>query len=161
MQPVQSTPQYWLTPGHDLEPRSWQRRTRRPIIVISSIAGVILAVLGIGAIVIGSQTRDFTAEGAVVLTAGQYEVSANDICGGTGEFEEIRVGTRVRILDVDLTVLEQSTLATPRLSADECRLEFSVSGVPEDRGRYVVEIGSMFRYETTQSVLEHGIDIAP
>jgi uncharacterized membrane protein len=161
MQPVQSTPAYWLEPGHDLEPRNWQRRTRRPVIVISTIAGVILAVLGIGAITIGSQTRDFTAQGSVMLTAGQYQVSADDVCGGTGEFEEIRAGTRVRILDVDLAVLEQSTLATPQLSTDECRLEFSVSGIPDDRDRYVVEIGDMFRYETSRGALERGIDIAP
>jgi hypothetical protein len=131
------------------------------VIVISAIAGALLAFLGIGAIVIGSQTRDFTAEGALVLTAGQYEVSAGDVCGGTGEFEDIRVGSRVRILADDLTILEQSSLASPRLSPEQCRLEFSISGIPEGRDRYVVEIGDTFRYETTQAVLERGISIEP
>lgn len=161
MQPVQSVPEYWPAPGNDLEPRNWQRRTRGPVIVISTVAGVIFAVAGIGAVVIGSQPRDFTAEGAVVLTAGQYEASAGDVCGGTGEFEEIRAGARVRILDTDLIILEQSSLTTPQLSADECRLEFSVPGIPEGRDRYVVEVGDTFRYETNEEGLERGIIFEP
>ncbi len=161
MQPVQSEPGYWLDPGSDLEPRSWQRRTRGPVIVISTIAGLLFAVLGIGAVVMGSQPRDFTAAGSVVLTADQYEVSADDICGGTGEFEDIRAGARVRILDADLTILDQSSLTTPQLSADYCRFEFSVAGVPEGRDRYVVEVGDTFRYETTEDELERGIIFEP
>jgi hypothetical protein len=161
MQPVQQTPQYWLAPGPDLPPRTWQRRTRTPIIIVSAIVGTVLAVLGIGAITWGAQTRDFTADGAVVLTGDQYAVSSADVCSGTGEFEDMRVGTRVRILDEDLAILEVGALSAPQLSNSECRLEFSIGGVPEGRGRYVVEIGTSVRYEARESVLDDGITFHP
>jgi hypothetical protein len=161
MQPAQQTPQYWLAPGPDLPPRTWQRRTRTPVIVISAVVATVLAVLAVGAITWGAQTRDFTAEGAVILTDGQYAVSSTDVCGGTGEFEDLRVGTRVRILDEELAILEVDALSAPKLSNNECRLEFAVDGVPEGRGRYVVEIGTSVRYEARESVLEDGITFTP
>lgn len=161
MQPVQQTPQYWLDPGPELAQRTWQRRTRKPIIVISSIAATILAVIAIGAMILGVQERDFTADGAVVLTDGQYEVSASDICGGTGEFEDVREGTRVRVLDEDLSILGQSVLSAPELSDDRCFLPFSIPGVPEGRADYVVEIGTTLRYESSESKLAGGITIEP
>ncbi|ORM33851.1 hypothetical protein [Williamsia sp. 1135] len=161
MQPVQQTPQYWLNPGPDLPPRTWQRRTRKPIIVISSIAATILAVIAIGALALGVQERDFTADGSVVLTDQQYEVSATDICGGTGEFEDVRQGTRVRVLDEDLSILGQSELSAPELSDNRCFLPFSISGIPEGRAEYLVEIGTTLRYEATESTLAGGITIEP
>lgn len=161
MQPVQQTPQYWLSPGPDLVPRTWQRRTRKPVIIISSIATAILVVIGIGAVGWGVQERDFTAEGAVVLTDEQYEVSASEICGGTGEFEDVRDGTRARILDEDLSILAEGALSSPQLSDGRCRLGFVLSGVPEGRDRYVVEVGTKLRYEATESVLKRNITIEP
>lgn len=160
MQPLPPTPQYWLNPGPDLAPRTWQRRTRRPVIIISSIAGVILALIAIGAIGWGVQERDFTAEGSVVLTDDQYQVSSFEICGGTGEFEDVQKGTRIRILDEDLSILGEGELSDPQLSDDHCRLAFAISGVPEGRGQYVVEIGTSFRYDASESVLERGITFA-
>ena len=157
MYPAQQTPQYWLAPGPDLPPRTWQRRTRTPIIIVSVVVGVVLAVIALGAMAWGVQGRDFTAEGEVVLTGGQYAVSSSDICGGTGEFEDLKVGARVRILDEELTILEEGTLGAPELSDNRCRLGFAVSGVPEGRGRYVVEIGTTVRHEASEGVLERGI----
>jgi hypothetical protein len=160
-QPVLQTPQYWLSPGPDLAPRTWQRRTRTPIIVISSIAATILAVIAVGALAFGVQERDFTVDGSVVLTDQQYEVSATDICGGTGEFEDVREGTRVRVLDEDLSILGQSVLTAPELSDGRCRLPFSISGIPEGRAGYVVEIGTTLRHEAGESNLQRGIVIEP
>lgn len=161
MQPVQQTPQYWLDPGPDLTPRTWQRRTRRPVIIISSIAGVILALIAIGAIGWGVQERDFTAEGEVVLTDDQYEVSPSEICGGTGEFEDMQEGTRIRILDEDLSILGEGELSNPQLSDGSCRLDFAITGIPEGRGHYVVEIGTSVRYDATESILKRGITFEP
>ncbi|MBA4022540.1 MAG: hypothetical protein C0482_09255 [Gordonia sp.] len=161
MQPVQQTPQYWLDPGPDLPARTWQRRTRKPIIVISSIAATVLAVIALGALVLGVQERDFTADGSVVLTDQQYEVSATDICGGIGEFEDVRQGTRVRVLDEDLSILGQSELSAPELSDNRCVLPFSISGIPEGRADYVVEVGTTLRYEASESKLAGGITIEP
>lgn len=161
MQPVQQTPQYWLSPGPELAQRTWQRRTRRPVIIISSIVSAVLALIAIGAIGWGLQERDFTAEGAVVLADGQFDVSSIEICGGAGEFEDVRDGTRVRILDEDLSILEEGELANPQLSDDQCRLGFAISGVPEGRDHYVVEIGTSLRYEATESVLKRGITLEP
>lgn len=157
MYPAQQTPQYWLAPGPDLPPRTWQRRTRTPIIVVSAVVGVVLAVMALGAMTWGVQGRDFTAEGQVLLTGSRYAVSTADNCGGTGEFEELQVGARVRIRDEELTILEEGTLGGPVLSDNRCRLGFAISGVPEGRGRYVVEIGTTVRQEASKGLLERGI----
>ena len=71
MYPAQQTPQYWLAPGPDLPPRTWQRRTRTPIIIVSAVVGVVLAVIALGAVAWGVQGRDFIAEGEVLLTSGR------------------------------------------------------------------------------------------
>jgi nitrogen fixation-related uncharacterized protein len=157
MHPAQQTPQYWLAPGPDLPPRTWQQRSRTPIIIVSAIVGVVLAVIALGAVAWGVQGRDFTAEGEVVLTDDQYTVTSADGCSGTGDFEDLKAGTRVRVLDEELTILEEGELGAPQLLNNKCRFEFAIDGVPEGRDRYVVEIGTSVRHEASKGVLERGI----
>ncbi len=73
----------------------------------------------------------------------------------------MREGTRVRILDEDLSILGEGALSSPQLSDDQCRLEFAIPGVPEGRDHYVIEIGTSVRYHATESVLKRGIMFEP
>ncbi|SIS20159.1 hypothetical protein [Williamsia sterculiae] len=157
-------PELWLPPGADLPKRTWQRRSRRPVIVISTIGAVLLAAIAVVAVVFGAGglTDDtFTARGAVILTTDQF-TNSGDSCRGTGDVADLRSGTKVRIADADTEkVLADGRLTDSTVTQDTCRLDFEIGDVPTSDHNYLVVVGVSTAQTVTENELRGGIRIAP
>ncbi|GAC54759.1 hypothetical protein [Gordonia amicalis] len=140
----------WLDPGPPLPRRTWQRRTRRPVIVGTTLAMVLFAAVAIGALLVGLLTTPtFTAKGGVVADCATEVAALPD--GG-----RIVRGAQVAIYDaaggeVAVTSLDRF------LRADEgCQLTFEVDGVTFTDAGYVVRVGDRFSQPVSTSALQEG-----
>lgn len=147
--PVQ--PQYWLQSGPMLQQRTWQRSTRSPIMVISSLAGLAFAAIAVVALLVGSVNASFfTARGIVVCPSASVQAM------------QIGPGTPVQISDERGTELATTTLGQRRTAeSGRCELPFSAHDVEAGRGGYVVRVGNAFQETVSESALAAGAVLRP
>ncbi len=148
----------WLDPGPPLPRRTWQRRTRVPVIVATSIAMVGFAVVVIAAVIAGLLTTpEFTAKGGVVADCAT-EVAAVP-GGGT-----LARGARVVIYDAAGGEVATTTLSRFLRGDDGCRLTFEVSGVEYTDAGYLVTVGDAdgrFSESISTAALQQGVVLRP
>lgn len=140
-------PQYWLQPGPMLPQRTWQRRTRSPIILISAIAGLVLAAVAVLAVMAGSvAAASFDARGVVLCATGTPAVPP---------------GSAVRIYDETGEELATTRLGSPRTDDGQCEMPFAADDVPAARSGYVVRIGDSFQETVSETALSEGAVLRP
>ncbi|MCF3938405.1 hypothetical protein [Gordonia tangerina] len=140
-------PEYWLQPGPMLPQRTWQRRTRSPIILVSAVAGLVLAAVAVLAVMVGSvAAASFGARGVVLCATGAADVAP---------------GSPVRIYDETGEELASTRLGAPRTEDGRCEMPFTADDVPAARGGYVVRIGDSFQETVSESALSEGAVLRP
>ncbi|MEE3852522.1 hypothetical protein VZC37_19430 [Gordonia sp. LSe1-13] len=140
-------PAYWLPSGPMRPQRTWQRRTRSPIIIVSAVAGLALAAVAFVALGIGSvNAAMFTAQGVVVCPADPGQITP---------------GSAVRIYDETGEDLATTELGPRRTEDGRCEMSFSADEVPSARGGYVVRIGDVFQETVSESALAQGVVLRP
>lgn len=75
----------------------WRRGgpgARTWVVVVTAVAAVVMAVLGVFAVSFGFATTAFERQGVVVLTPSQYRATPTS-CSGAGEAAGVREGARV------------------------------------------------------------------
>ncbi|GAA3690876.1 hypothetical protein [Gordonia hankookensis] len=144
-------PQFWLRSGPMLPQRTWQRSTRSPIIIISSLAAMALAAVAVAALLVGTVNRTtFTARGVVVCPTAQ------------GQTLRIAPGAPVRIYDETGDELSTTTLGQ-RESGDgnQCEMPFRARDVASGRDGYVVRVGDVLQETVSESALSSGVVLRP
>lgn len=145
----------WLDPGPPLPRRSWQRKTRVPVIVGTTIAMVLFAAVAIGALLLGVlRTPTFTAKGGVVADCAT-EVAAQP---GGGQ---IARGAPVFIYDAAGGEVAKSALTGFLRSDTGCQLTFEVDGVEYTDAGYLVRVGERFSQPVSTSALQEGAVLRP
>ena len=145
----------WLDPGPPLPRRTWQRKTRVPVIVGTTIAMVLFAALAIGALLLGVlRTPTFTAKGGVVADCAT-EVAAQP---GGGQ---IARGAPVFIYDAAGGEVAKSALTGFLRTDSGCQLTFEVDGVEYTDAGYLVRVGERFSQPVSTSALQEGAVLRP
>ncbi|MEO9330000.1 hypothetical protein [Gordonia aurantiaca] len=149
------THEMWLDPGPRLPRRSWQRKTRVPVIIGTVLAMSLLAVLAIGALVVGAvSTPTLTAKGGVVVDCASQTA---EIPGGS----PIARGTRVVIYDATGGEVAKTSLTEFVRSDVGCELTFEVDGVEYADAGYVVRVGDRFTQTASAAALQQGVVLRP
>lgn len=153
-----ATHEMWLDPGPALPRRTWQRRTRVPIIVTTSIAMVLFVVIVIAAVLAGLlSTPTFTAKGGVVADCLTEDAALAD--GGT-----LARGAPVVIYDAAGGEAATTTLSVFLRGDDGCQLTFEVSGVEYTDAGYLVTVGDSdgrFSESVSTTALQQGAVLRP
>ncbi|TYQ09654.1 UNVERIFIED_ORG: hypothetical protein L601_003400000260 [Gordonia westfalica J30] len=145
----------WLDPGPPLPRRTWQRKTRVPVIVGTTIAMVLFAAVAIGALLLGVlRTPTFTAKGGVVADCAT-EVAAQP---GGGQ---IARGAPVFIYDAAGGEVAKSALTGFLRTDSGCQLTFEVDGVEYTDAGYLVRVGERFSQPVSTSALQEGAVLRP
>ncbi|MGW6032403.1 hypothetical protein [Gordonia terrae] len=156
--PHRAAHEMWLDPGPALPRRTWQRRTRVPVIVTTSIAMIVFAVVVGVAVIAGLlATPVFTAKGGVVADCST-EVAAVP-GGGT-----LARGAPVLLYDAAGGQVATTTLSVFLRADDGCRLTFEVSGVEYTDAGYLVSVGDAdgrFSESISTSALREGVVLRP
>ncbi|MYR05280.1 hypothetical protein GTV32_02620 [Gordonia sp. SID5947] len=146
-----NAPQFWLRSGPMLPQRTWQRSTRSPIIVISSLAAMALAAVAVAALLVGTVNRtSFTARGVVVCPTAEAQAL------------QIGPGATVQIYDETGGELSTTTLGQRR-SGDggRCEMPFRAHDVESGRDGYVIRIGDVLQETVSESALSSGVVLRP
>ncbi|MCD2146538.1 hypothetical protein [Gordonia paraffinivorans] len=145
----------WLDPGPRLPRRNWQRRTRLPVIVATTVAMVLLAALAIGAVLLGAlRTPTFIAKGGVVVDCTSQTA---EIPGGT----PITRQSPVVIFDAAGGEVARTTLTGFVRDDDGCRLTFEADRVEYTDAGYLVRVGDRFTQTASASALQQGVVLRP
>ncbi|MBD0860165.1 hypothetical protein IA539_02920 [Gordonia sp. zg691] len=144
------TQQMWLDPGPALPRRSWQRRTRTPVIIVTSVAMVLFAAVVASALLTGLLTTPtFTAKGGVIVDCATEVAETPD--GG-----RIARGAAVIVFDAAGGEVASTTLTTLLRSDLGCQLTFEADGVDYTDAGYVVTVGDRFSQSVSTAALERG-----
>ncbi|WP_439029135.1 hypothetical protein [Gordonia terrae] len=154
-----SGPEMWLDPGPPLPRRTWQRRTRVPVIVATSIAMVVFAVIVAAAVIAGLlATPTFTAKGGVVADCTREVATLPG--GGT-----LARGASVVLYDAAGGEVATTTLSVFLRGDDGCQLTFEVDGVERIDAGYLVTLGDAagprFSQPVSTAALEQGVVLRP
>lgn len=156
--PHRAAHEMWLDPGPALPRRTWQRRTRVPVIVTTSVAMIVFAVIVGVAVIAGLLTTPvFTAKGGVVADCST-EVAAVP-GGGT-----LARGAPVLLYDATGGQVATTTLSVFLRAGDGCRLTFEVSGVEYTDAGYLVTVGDAddrFSESISTAALQQGAVLRP
>ncbi|MFE0749876.1 hypothetical protein [Gordonia sp. NPDC058843] len=148
----------WLEPGPPLPRRTWQRRTRVPVIVTTSIAMIVFAlVVGVAVIAGLLTTPEFTAKGGVVADCLTEVAALPD--GGT-----VARGARVVLYAAAGGEVATTTLSVFLRGDDGCQLTFEVSGVEYTEAGYLVAVGDAdgrFTESVSTAALQQGAVLRP
>ncbi|QMU20124.1 hypothetical protein [Gordonia rubripertincta] len=145
----------WLDPGPPLPRRTWQRKTRVPVIVGTTIAMVLFAALAIGALLLGVlRTPTLTAKGGVVADC-VTEVAS--LPGGG----QIARETPVFIYDAAGGEVSKTSLTGFLRSDTGCQLTFEIDGVEYTDAGYVVRVGESFSQTVSTAALQKGAVLRP
>ena len=148
----------WLDPGPPLPRRTWQRRTRVPVIVATAAAMIVFAVIVGVAVVAGLLTAPtFTAKGGVV--ADCLTEVATLPGGGT-----LARGAPVVLYDAAGGDVATTTLSVFLRGDDGCQLTFEVSGVEYTDAGYLVSVGDAdgrFSESVSTAALQQGAVLRP
>ncbi|MDL9938128.1 hypothetical protein QSJ18_15350 [Gordonia sp. ABSL1-1] len=150
-------PTFWLDPGPSLPRRSWQRRSRRPVIALSVVGAVLLAVLAVLALSVGViRGLSFDADGQVAVDC---ETRTATVAGGgriaAGDEVTIFAATGARLGSAKLVDLGSGP------GARDCVLGFTVSDVDVVDGGYVVALGKVYSQTVTEDALRSGVVLRP
>lgn len=145
----------WLDPGPQLPRRTWQRKTRVPVIIGTTIVMVLFAVVAIGALLSGVlRTPTFTAKGGVVADCTTEVTATSD--GG-----QIARGAPVVIYDAAGDDVAKTSLTGFLRSDTGCRLTFEADGVEYTDAGYVVRVGDRFSQPVSTAALQEGAVLRP
>lgn len=144
-------PEYWLKSGPALPKRTWQRSTRTPVIIVSTLVALLLAAVAVVALLVGTVSRtSFTAHGVVVCP----QTFTTD--------SRIAPGVAVRIYDETGHGLGHTTLGAPEpYRGLPCVLPFSVHSVQAGKSGYVVRIGDALQDTVSQAALKSTVVLRP
>lgn len=148
--------QMWLPPGQYLQPSTWRKRWKTPVIVGSAIVGTLMAAVTVFALTVGSAVSSvFTARGAVVVD-----------CQTRATFQQsIHAGSTVQIWS-ETGALESSAQLEGMKTADSqsgtqvCFLPFAATKVPSTQAGFNVRIGGYSQF-VTAGALKSGVVIRP
>lgn len=156
--PHRAAHEMWLDPGPALPRRTWQRRTRVPVIVTTSIAMIVFAVVVGVAVIAGLLTTPvFTAKGGVVADCSTEVATVPG--GGT-----LARGAPVLLYDAAGGQVATTTLSVFLRADDGCRLTFEVSGVEYTDAGYLVTVGDAddrFSESISTAALQQGAVLRP
>lgn len=148
--------QMWMPPGRYLTQSTWRKRWKLPVIIGSSVVGVLLAVVAVFAVVFGVISSSvFTARGVVVVSCQS----------GTALEGLIKPGSAVRIWGENGS-LEGSTQLQPMKSVDSdsgskvCYLPFEVRQVSTSQVGFNVRIG-LYSQFVSANALKSGAVLRP
>ncbi|GAA14519.1 hypothetical protein [Gordonia alkanivorans] len=145
----------WLDPGPPLPRRTWQRRTRVPVIVGTTIAMVLFAAVALGALLLGVlRTPTFTAKGGVVADC------ATELAAAPGGGQIAR-GTPVFVYDAAGGEVATTSLSGFLRSDTGCQLTFEVDGVEYTDAGYVVRVGESLSQPVSTAALQKGAVLRP
>ncbi|WP_232718120.1 hypothetical protein [Gordonia metallireducens] len=145
----------WLDPGPPLPRRTWQRKTRVPVIVGTAIAMVLFAAVAIGALLLGVlRTPTFTAKGGVVADC------ATELASQPGGGQIAR-GAPVFIYDAAGGEVAKTSLTGFLRSDTGCRLTFEADGVEYTDAGYIVRVGANFSQPVSTAALQEGAVLRP
>lgn len=148
-------PELWLEPGPQLPRRTWQRKSRRPVIAVTVIASLLFAAIAVGAIGWGVFTpKYFTATGAMPADCSTEQA---EVDGAT-----VGIGTDVRIFHQTGGTAATSTFDDFRRSNSDCFLVFTTRTQTAAGGDYLVEVGDgLVRQTASAQTLQLGIMLRP
>ncbi len=156
--PMQAPPpaQMWLPPGQYLTQSSWRKRWRTPVIIGSSIVGVLLAAIALGALFLGRYvfTPTFVGKGAVAVS-----------CQSSSALGSVEAGTQVTVwteggIEEGTTQLEPMRSITDN-GKKSCYLPFRVTGLRTDQVGYIVKVSDTYSQFVTTSALSAGVILHP
>ncbi|MFT3662105.1 MAG: hypothetical protein QM809_12095 [Gordonia sp. (in: high G+C Gram-positive bacteria)] len=143
--------QYFQPPGPPLPPATWRKNLRTWVLPISVLAGLLLLVLAVGALVLGLVNASyFTAHGAVRIDC----TSGKALDGGGAH-----VGATVRLIDVrdgDLAGSAPLVRESGASRGGTCLASFTITDVYESDA-FLVEIGDADPQRVTRAELGEGI----
>ncbi|WP_279097327.1 hypothetical protein [Gordonia bronchialis] len=146
--------EYWLDSGPALPLRTWQRKTRFWVILISSIGGAILVAIAIGALVLGLVfSHFFTASGGVAVDCASGTAAAP---GGV-----VAERTPMIIFDDRGERVGSTTLGAMIRADDGCRLPFEVRNLRSGNGPYTLRVGDVFAQTVSEGALSAGVTLRP
>lgn len=128
-----------LPPGAQQPWRKHGPGTRTWVVVVTAIAAVVMAVLGVVAVSFGFASTAFERTGAVVLTSTEYRASTTS-CTGTGEASEVKEGAKIVFGGNSF----EATLGEGVLRSGRCVFGFELSALDADpRRNYPVTVGGL------------------
>ncbi|MFW0791603.1 hypothetical protein [Gordonia sp. CPCC 205333] len=140
--------QMWLPSGANLTQSTWRKRWRIPVIVGSSIVGVVMAVVAVIAILAGSINGSvFTGKGIVVVA-----------CQSDSLLQAmIKPGTVVEIWAQDGTREGETRLGPKKAETSDdgrrvCYMTFEVDDVRADQAGYDIRVGPYTQFVTAQAL---------
>ncbi|GAC69965.1 hypothetical protein [Gordonia soli] len=150
----QTPPEYWPRPGGPLPLRTWQRSTRTLVIVVSSIAAVLLAVIAVAAVTSGSVlSSQFTAKGEIIVDCA---TASAPTAGGI-----IRLGDAVRVYGETGDELGRTETRALVRGDHGCALPFAIDGVSAGGDTYLVRVGDVFQQTVGRAALTSGAVLRP
>ncbi|GAA1078145.1 hypothetical protein [Tsukamurella spumae] len=130
-----------LPPGAQ---QPWRRHgpgNRTWVVVITALAGVVMAVIGVFAVGFGFARTAFDRTGAVVLFPTEYRPS-DTACSGTDAAAEVKKGAKVVFHARDTSF--NATLGAGTLRGGRCVFQFTLSALDVDTDvNYRVTVGGV------------------
>ncbi len=122
----------------------WRRHgpgSRTWVVVVTAIAAVLVAILGIFAVSYGFATTAFERHGVVALDRTEY-TATSESCAGAGEAAGVRDGARVEFRGGGERF--GAELGTGQLRSGRCLFPFTLSALRADRDvNYAVTVGGV------------------
>ncbi|MFZ3497185.1 hypothetical protein ACODT5_28845 [Streptomyces sp. 5.8] len=149
----------------------------RPAWLIPAAAGLLAgAILGSGITYLATAPEEtpkakepgvFTLTGTMTARGEKSSIgkvsSRENGCAGTGGYQDMRSGTTVTVYDTQGTVLGQGTLGPGTYTGDwkstdsnTCTFPVTVTGVPEGKVSYQVEVGRRGKLLLTEEEAKNG-----
>ncbi|KXO91285.1 hypothetical protein [Tsukamurella pseudospumae] len=130
-----------LPPGAQ---QPWRRHgpgNRTWVVVITALAGVVMAVVGVFAVGFGFANNAFDRTGAVVLFPTEYRPTEK-ACSGAGDAAEVKKGAKVVFRNSKTSF--ESTLGGGELRGGRCVFRFELSALDVDTDlNYRVTVGGV------------------
>ncbi|GAB2644725.1 hypothetical protein GCM10027169_10890 [Gordonia jinhuaensis] len=150
-------PAYWLPPGPDRPRRTWQRRSRIPVIVGGTLLLAVLAAITIIALALGSSPGHFTARGRVVIDSRSAQLTDGGGCVGSGRFSAVVGGAALRIGYGEHPDAFVGELSDGEVDGNSCVFSFSVDDVTSGHGTYSLQIADVVDEKVSEHDLRSGI----
>ncbi|KXO87604.1 hypothetical protein AXK56_14345 [Tsukamurella pulmonis] len=124
----------------------WRRLgpgSRTWVVVVTAVALVVMAVVGIFSVSFGVASTAFERQGFVVLAGPEYRATESS-CAGTGEAAGVKEGARVVLRSADGRVSIDGRLDEGALRSGKCVLPFDFSvEVVETDVNYAVTVAGL------------------
>ncbi|NMO04247.1 hypothetical protein HH308_23800 [Gordonia sp. TBRC 11910] len=148
--------QMWMPPGRYLTQSTWRKRWKLPVIIGSSVVGLLMAAVTIFAVILGGITGSvFTARGVVMVSCQTSTAQDGLIRAGS----ELRIWAENGALE-GTTRLDAVRSVKSKTGENVCYLPFEATKVSAGQSGFTVRVGSYTQF-VTASALRSGVVLRP